>query len=54
MDLSVIDYVIPSLVTNVENANLIRILSFNEIHDAVFSMDTNFSPGPDGFKGKFF
>ena len=54
VDFSVIDSVIPSLVTDVENANLIKVPSFDEIKDTIFSMDPNSAPGPDGFTCKFF
>ncbi|KAK3222116.1 hypothetical protein Dsin_009141 [Dipteronia sinensis] len=52
-EFSLVEDVIPSLVTDVENAFLISIPSTNDIHDAVFAMDEAFAPGPDGFSGRW-
>ncbi|KAI9164815.1 hypothetical protein LWI28_002606 [Acer negundo] len=53
-DLSIIDDVIPSLVTAAYNAFLTSVSSADDIHDAVFAMDAAFARGPDGFSGSFF
>ncbi|KAK3212711.1 hypothetical protein Dsin_017417 [Dipteronia sinensis] len=53
-EFSVVEDVIPSLVTDVENAFLISIPSTDDIHDTVFAMDAAFAPGPDGFSGGFY
>ncbi|KAF9589386.1 hypothetical protein IFM89_023418 [Coptis chinensis] len=45
---------IPKLVTDEENANLSEIPTITEIKHAVFNMDANSSPGPDGFQGAFY
>ncbi|KAK3198786.1 hypothetical protein Dsin_022201 [Dipteronia sinensis] len=52
-EFSVVEDVIPSLVTNVENAFLISIPSTDDIHDAIFAMDPASAPGPDGFPERF-
>ncbi|KAK2647756.1 hypothetical protein Ddye_015245 [Dipteronia dyeriana] len=46
-DFSVVEDVILSLVTDVENAFLISIPSTDDIHDAVFTMDAASAPGPN-------
>ncbi|KAI9175087.1 hypothetical protein LWI28_027078 [Acer negundo] len=49
--LSIVDGVIPSLVTAVENAFLTSVPYADDIHDAVFAMDAASALGPDGFSG---
>ena len=46
--------VIPSMVTEEENAMLAAMPLFDEIKDAVFSMNVDGAPGPDGFGGHFY
>ncbi|KAK1549712.1 hypothetical protein Q3G72_006607 [Acer saccharum] len=53
-DLSIVDDVVPSLVTTVENAFLTSIPSAEDIQYAVFAMDAASAPGPDGFSGRFY
>ncbi|KAI9200065.1 hypothetical protein LWI28_002180 [Acer negundo] len=53
-DLSIVDDVIPSLVTVVENAFLTSVPSADDIHDAVFTIDAASAPRPDGFFGSFY
>ncbi|KAK3193727.1 hypothetical protein Dsin_025037 [Dipteronia sinensis] len=53
-EFSVVEDVIPSLVTDVENAFLISIASTGDIHDAVFAMDTTSAPGLDSFFKGFY
>ncbi|KAK3218998.1 hypothetical protein Dsin_012968 [Dipteronia sinensis] len=53
-DLSIIDDVISSLVTAVENAFLTSVPSTDDFHDTVFVMDVASGPGPDGFSGRFY
>ncbi|KAI9168887.1 hypothetical protein LWI28_003367 [Acer negundo] len=53
-DLSIVDDVIPSLVTAAENAFLTSVPSADDIHDAVFAMDAASALGPDGFSGSFY
>ncbi|KAI9173782.1 hypothetical protein LWI28_006415 [Acer negundo] len=48
-DLSIVDDVIPSLVTAAENAFLTSVPSADDIHDAVFAMDATSAPRLDGF-----
>jgi hypothetical protein len=36
-----------------ENAALIANFSMEEVHDAIFQMEHNKSPGPDGFPAEF-
>ena len=45
---------IPSLVTEDQNALLLREFTEQEIEETVFSMATNKAPGPDGFTIEFF
>ncbi|KAK3222074.1 hypothetical protein Dsin_009099 [Dipteronia sinensis] len=49
-----VEDVIPSLVTDVENAFLISIPSMDDIHDVVFAINAASAPGPDGFSGGFY
>ncbi|KAK3230369.1 hypothetical protein Dsin_002250 [Dipteronia sinensis] len=53
-EFSLVEDVIPSLVTNVENDFLISFPSTDNIHDAVFTMDTASAPGSDSFSGGFY
>ncbi|KAK3183588.1 hypothetical protein Dsin_030874 [Dipteronia sinensis] len=50
----VVEDVIPSLVTDVENAFLISIPSMDDINDAVFAMDAASTHRPDGFSRGFY
>lgn len=45
---------IPPLVTLQDNQMLLRPLELSEIRSAVFSLDPDSAPGPDGFTGVFF
>ncbi|XP_057803424.1 uncharacterized protein LOC131018732 [Salvia miltiorrhiza] len=54
VDVTMFEANIDNYVTGDHNAALIRIPDDEEIHAAVFSMDANSSPGPDGFSGAFF
>jgi len=42
------------MVTPVENADLIKPVTNDEIHTAVFQMDPHKAPGSDGFGASFF
>ncbi|KAK3211632.1 hypothetical protein Dsin_016338 [Dipteronia sinensis] len=53
-DFSMVDDVIPNMVTVAENDFLIDIPSVEDIHDAIFAMDETSAFGPDGFFGKFY
>jgi hypothetical protein len=44
---------IPQLSTE-ENTMLIANFSMEEVHDAIFQMEHNKSPGPDGFPAEFY
>lgn len=48
-DNGLIEEVIPSLVSREKNLMLTNIPSMEEVKEAVFSMNTNGAPGPDGF-----
>ena len=54
VDYSIVEDIIPSLVTSQDNSELIRIPSFDEVQRVVFDMDASSAPGPDGFTGVFF
>ncbi|KAF9621593.1 hypothetical protein IFM89_023167 [Coptis chinensis] len=45
---------IPQLVRDEENIVLTAVPTHQEVEDAVFSMEANSSPGPDGFQGIFY
>ncbi|KAK3212810.1 hypothetical protein Dsin_017516 [Dipteronia sinensis] len=53
-DLSIMDDIVPSLVSQEENSLLVDILSADVIHDAMFAIDALSAPGPNGFSGRFF
>jgi hypothetical protein len=44
---------IPQLTAE-ENTLLIKNFSMEEVHDAIFQMEHNKSPGPDGFPAEFY
>ena len=54
IDYSIVQEVIPSLVTQEENNFLLKVPDFEEVHCTVFEMDPLNAPGPVGFPGKFF
>lgn len=45
----IIGKMIPELVTDMQNKEIIKILDFREIHEAVMDMDPSSAPGPYGF-----
>jgi len=45
---------IPSLVTNEDNNNLLRLPQWEEIKNAVFALNGDGTPRPDGFGGRFY
>lgn len=45
---------IPSLISFEDNAALLRPISLEEVKEAVFLLDGDSAPGPDGFSGRFF
>lgn len=45
---------IPNLVSNEDNDLLSKLPSMEEIKNAVFSMNGNGAPGPNGFGGFFY
>ena len=47
------DY-IPSLVTDADNAALLRFPTLEEVHEVVNQMDHSSASGPDGFNGKLY
>ncbi|KAL6194794.1 hypothetical protein ACLB2K_035870 [Fragaria x ananassa] len=53
-DSGLVSRVIPSMVTEEENASLTSVPLPEEIWGAVKSMDLDSAPGPDGFNGHFF
>ena len=54
VDNGLVAKVIPKLVSTEENANLIAAPLFHEVKNAVFDMNADGAPGPDGFGGHFF
>jgi len=49
-----VDETIPSLVSEAENHKLLRIPQSAEIKEAVFALNGDGAPGPDGFGGHFY
>jgi len=45
---------LPSLISESDNQYLIKMPTIDEVHLALFSMDANKTPGPDGFGAGFF
>ncbi|CAJ2645555.1 unnamed protein product [Trifolium pratense] len=54
LDNGIIDQVIPNLITDDQNISLTCLPSMQEVHDAVFSMNKDGAPGPDGFGAIFY
>ncbi|XP_057790752.1 uncharacterized protein LOC131007855 [Salvia miltiorrhiza] len=54
VDITAIEAVIEPVISDEHNAFLSAVPTDEEISAAVFGMDSNSSPGPDGFSGKFF
>ena len=48
------DLGIPKLISDIDNNNLIKLPNLEEVRIAVFSVDSNKTPGPDGFGASFF
>ncbi|XP_059066322.1 uncharacterized protein LOC131857643 [Cryptomeria japonica] len=46
--------VIPELITDAQNQSLMKPIQFEEVRKAVFSMEGDKAPGPDGFSTFFF
>jgi hypothetical protein len=51
---TLVDETIPSLVTDADNHMLLHLPLSSEIKDAVFSLNGDGAPGPDGFGGHFY
>lgn len=45
---------IPTLVTQEDNAQLMRPVSMEEVKTAVFALDPESAAGPDGYSGRFY
>ena len=45
---------LPHLISDMDNQNLIKMPTLEDVHTALFSMDSNKTPGPDGFGAGFF
>lgn len=54
VDNGLVESVIPSLVFQSDNIMLTNIPTMEEVKNAVFSLDRNSVPGPDGFGGSFY
>ena len=54
VDYSLVENIIPSLVSSKDNLNLTRMPSLAKIRLVIFDMGPSSSPGPDGFTGRFF
>lgn len=44
----------PSLVSQEDNAALLKPIELDEVKEAVFSLSPDSAPGPDGFSGSFY
>ncbi|XP_057811613.1 uncharacterized protein LOC131025845 [Salvia miltiorrhiza] len=53
-DIVAVEAVIDNSVSDLQNNLLVRLPDEEKITAAVFAMDSNSSPGPDGFSGKFY
>ncbi|XP_058783905.1 uncharacterized protein LOC131658652 [Vicia villosa] len=53
-DFSLVDEVIPHLVTAENNMELTRLPLLEEVYKTVMSLDKESAPGPDGFNGFFY
>ena len=53
-DLSIIREHITSLVYPEENSSILRVPSFDEVRQTIFSMDPMSATGPNGFFGRFY
>jgi hypothetical protein len=51
---TLVDETIPSLVSDVDNNMLLSFPSHDEIREAVFSLNADGAPDPDGFGGHFY
>jgi len=51
---ALVDETIPSLVTDADNQLLLNLPSCMDIKDAVFALNGDSAPGPDGFVGHFY
>lgn len=51
---SIVEEVIPSLVTGNMNNLFSMLLSMKEIQTAVFDLNVDSAPGPEGFRAYFF
>jgi len=51
---NLIEETIPSMVSDDENQQLMRVAQRDEIKDAVFALNGDGGPGPDGFGGHFY
>ncbi|KAL6220498.1 hypothetical protein ACLB2K_008254 [Fragaria x ananassa] len=49
-----VERLIPCMVSEEENSDLLALPSYQEIHDTVMCMDDFSAPGPDGFNGSFY
>ena len=45
---------LPHLISEIDNQSLIKMPTLEEVHTTLFSMDSNKTPGPDGFGAGLF
>ena len=48
------DINLPKVITDTDNLELVKLPDLDEVNQALFAIDSNKTPGPDGFGAGFF